>query len=209
MERVERGSIWVALLVASLPAILLPPPAAAKAAALPGGDAPSRIVIAQAGQGEPALLVEGQVFRADGKTPAAGIVLYVYHTDRAGRYGARPGEPPRFRGWVRTDGEGRYTYRTIRPAPYPGQHIPAHVHVQMWGDGAPPQWGTELLFADDPLVPAAERHKSAGLGHFAYVCSPRRDARGVERCRHDLRLKTTGDRFEPSTRHGFSAAVGR
>jgi protocatechuate 3,4-dioxygenase beta subunit len=180
--------------------------AAGKVNALPGGNAPSRIVLTQAKAGEQPLLVEGQVLRPDGKTPAAGIVLYVYQTDTTGRYSARPGDPPRLRGWVRTDTAGRYAYRTIRPGPYPGHRTPAHVHVQLWGDGAPPQWGTTLEFADDALLGRTERQESTALGRFAFVCVPRLDAQKVQHCRHDLRIKSTEDRFEPNTRHGFTVS---
>src|SRR5690606_31760104 len=141
--------------------------------------------------------------QADGRTPAAGVVLYVYHTGADGRYARRAGDPPRYRAWLRTDGEGRYEYRTIRPAPYPGGEQAAHIHTQLWGDGVPPQWGTDLLFADDRLVPAEERRRSQALGRFAYVCTPRREAGGALRCRHDLLLSRHGDRFEANTRHGL------
>ena len=168
-----------------------------------GANAPSRITIVEAGKGEQPLLVEGQVVGADGTTPAAGVVVYVYQTDSSGYYNRQRGEPPRLRGWMRTDESGHYAYRTIRPAPYPERRNAAHVHVQLWGLETPPQWGTTLEFADDPLLPAEERQKSAALGRFAFVCSPNRDAQGVERCHHDLRLKTTADSFEPNTQHGW------
>ena len=204
MQRQERGiRIGNAALLALALAASAGTSAGASGGALPGGDAPARIVVARARPGEQPLVVQGQVVRADGKTPAAGIVLYVYQTDTTGRYSDTPGAPPRLRGWVRTDASGHYEYRTIRPAPYPGGRVPAHVHTQLWGDGAPPQWGTELLFDDDPALPAAERERSKALGRFAFVCAPRRDAHGWLHCRHDLRLKTSGDRIEANSRHGL------
>ena len=72
------------------------------------------------------MYVSGCVFGPDGVTPAPGVVVYVYHTDRTGIY-AEPGAPPRLCGWIRTDRRGRYAYRSIRPAPYPGGRQPAHV----------------------------------------------------------------------------------
>jgi protocatechuate 3,4-dioxygenase beta subunit len=170
---------------------------------LPGGDAPSRLEIARPGAGEQALVVGGRVFQPDGKTPASGVVLYVYHTDASGVYARERGAPPRLRGWLRTDAEGRYEYRTIRPAPYPGGSEAAHVHTQLWGDDVPPQWGTTLLFADDPLVRPAERRRSADLGRFAFVCAPAKGPGGAQRCSHDLRLRREGDEFEAVTRHGL------
>ncbi|HEV8238472.1 MAG TPA: hypothetical protein VGS57_03810, partial [Thermoanaerobaculia bacterium] len=210
MKRDQRRVSWIAALVvaaaAAVPNTLFAGGiACAMRAGGAGANAPPRITITEAAKGEQPLLVEGQVVQADGKTPAAGVVVYVFHTDSSGHYNRERGEAPRLRGWMRTDSAGRYAYRTIRPAPYPDRPNAAHVHVQLWGESTPPQWGTTLEFADDPLLPAAEREKSAALGRFGFVCSPSRDAQGVEHCRHDLRLKTTPDEFEASSRHGWSA----
>jgi protocatechuate 3,4-dioxygenase beta subunit len=204
MEREEqRQIVWAVMVVAALVVAFGTSRAGAKGEALPGMRAPSSIVITRAQPGEQALLVEGQVVRADGRTPAAGVVLYVYQTDASGYYSRQRGAPPRLRGWMRTNAQGRYAYRTIRPAPYPQRSEPAHIHTQLWGHDAPPQWGTTLLFGDDPLLRQAERNKSAALGRFAYVCAPRLDAQGVAHCRHDLLLELEGDTFEPSTQHGL------
>jgi hypothetical protein len=46
---------------------------------------------------------------ADGVTPAAGVILYAYHTDAAGLYGRTPNADPRIQGWVRTDKAGRFS----------------------------------------------------------------------------------------------------
>ena len=175
---------------------------------VPGHLAPSRIVITQPQKGEQPLLVEGQVLQADGKTPAADVVVYVFHTDARGVYNATRGAPPRLRGWVRTDAQGRYAYRTIRPAPHPGGRDAARVHTQLWSYEVSAQWGTSLLFADDSRLPVTDRLRSAALGRFGYVCSPRRDAQGVQRCRHDLRVKERGDDFARHDRHGFNGAPG-
>ena len=213
MKRNEGRKPWIVTLLAAAAAAAVPTTlfaggiACAMRAGGAGANAPPRITIAEPAKGEQPLLVEGQVVRADGTTPAAGVVVYVFHTDSSGYYNRQRGEPPRLRGWMRTDGAGRYAYRTIRPAPYPERRNAAHVHVQLWGEETPPQWGTTLEFADDPLLPAAEREKSAALGRFGFVCSPSRDAQGVEHCRHDLRLKTTGDEFEANSRHGWTASA--
>lgn len=151
------------------------------------------------------MVVTGQVFGADGVTPAAGVILYVYQTDITGRYGPSSSRAPRLRAWIRTDAEGRYTYKSIRPEPYPGGRIAAHVHTQLWGEGVPIQWNAELLFDDDPLVSEKERAESRAAGRFAWVRSGTLDASGVLRLTHDLRLKAAGDRLEASIRHGLEA----
>jgi protocatechuate 3,4-dioxygenase beta subunit len=141
--------------------------------------------------GEP-LRVSGTVYRADGVTPAAGVILFAYHTDAAGYYARERGADPRLRGWMRTGKDGRYAFTTIRPGPYPNSRAPAHIHTELWGEGVPPQYGPELLFADDARVPEAERQKSAALGRFAFVLTPRK-TRGTWEVDWDIRLKSTGD----------------
>ena len=56
----------------------------------------------------PKLHVSGVVYKADGKTPAAGTVLYFYHTDQKGIYpeGNEKGWGKRhgyIRGWLKTN----------------------------------------------------------------------------------------------------------
>ncbi|MEX2088444.1 MAG: hypothetical protein WEB62_01690, partial [Bacteroidota bacterium] len=55
------------------------------------------------------------------KTPAAGVLLYVYQTDATGAYNNDDGswQRPRINGWFRTDKNGRYEIRTIKPGSYP------------------------------------------------------------------------------------------
>lgn len=159
------------------------------------------------GPGEPGqpLIVSGQVFRPDGVTPAEGVTLYVYQTDATGHYAPRGMRAPRIRGWMKTGAEGRYQYRTIRPAPYPERRFAAHIHTQLWGGGYEPQWNTDLLFADDALITARERAESESLGRFGFIRAPVRGADGILRSTHDLRLKSRGDRFEESILHGLEA----
>ena len=156
-----------------------------------------------AGPEEPGdrLVVTGTVFAPDGVTPAPGVFLYVYNTDSAGYYNRDRGSPPRLHGWIRTGADGRYEYRTVRPASYPGSRIPAHVHTQLWGGGYPPQAGPELNFDGDPFLKESDRERSTKLGRFAFIRPLRKDANGVWRAEHDLRLKPSGDNLS-SVPHG-------
>jgi protocatechuate 3,4-dioxygenase beta subunit len=167
----------------------------------PGAGAPSNISLVEAGEPGTPLIVTGTVFAPDGETPAPGVTLYVYQTDLTGRY-APSGRVPRLRGWMTTDAEGRYEYRTIRPASYPGTEIAAHVHTQLWGGGWPRQWNRDLLFADDPFLNARQRRESESAGRFASICDPEVDPDGTLHCVHDLRLKPEPDRFDPVADHG-------
>ena len=156
---------------------------------LPGRDAPARIVVAPADEPGERLVVRGRVFAPDGETAVEGAVLYVYQTGEDGRYAPPGRRAPRLRGWVRTDGEGRYEYETIRPGSYPGREIPAHIHAVLWGAGYPPQWGGDVLFEDDPLLGAGERRESREAGRFAHVCTPDTMEDGTLLCTRNYRLK--------------------
>ena len=157
-----------------------------------------------AGPEEPGdrMAVTGTVFAPDGVTPAPGVFLYAYNTDASGHYNRERGEPPRLRGWMKTGPDGRYEYRTIRPASYPGSRIPAHVHTQLWGGGYQPQSGPELNFEGDPFLKDAEKEHSAKLGRFGFIRHARKDATGVWRVEQDIRLKPSGDPLSQIT-HGI------
>lgn len=143
--------------------------------------------------GDP-LIVTGTVFKPDGKTPAPGVLIYVYHTDHTGHYsrGSGNGNGPRhgkLRGWMLTGADGKYEFRTVRAAPYPGRTAEAHIHVTLTADGFPEHWTDEFLFHGDPLIPARIQAKSDGLGKFAFVMKLHKGDDGVWHGHRDLRLE--------------------
>jgi protocatechuate 3,4-dioxygenase beta subunit len=76
----------------------------------------SRVQVASNDEPAEALIVSGQVFAPDGRTPVPGIVVYAYNTDSQGYYGENKAEyPPRLFGWTKTDDSGRFELRTIGP----------------------------------------------------------------------------------------------
>lgn len=133
--------------------------------------------------GEP-MRIEGTVFDAHGK-PAAGVIVYAYHTDAHGIYPPNPAERGqagrrhgRLRGWARTDEKGRYRFDTIRPAGYPGTGIPAHVHMHVIEVGRCTYYIDDILFEDDPRLTAdARTQPSKGRGGNGIV-KPSRDDGG-------------------------------
>jgi len=144
-------------------------------------------VIPEPGEpGEP-LIVEGTIFEPDGVTPASGVGFFVYHTDATGHYNAWDDESdPRLHGWLRTDDRGRYEFRTIRPAPYAHQKIPAHIHGSYWSASCPEHWIDDYFFADDTLL--SPEMRATASKPFAQVVDVRRDGAGVWHARRDIRL---------------------
>ncbi|HEV2860467.1 MAG TPA: hypothetical protein VGX48_05620 [Pyrinomonadaceae bacterium] len=127
------------------------------------GEVASRTRIAPEGEpGEP-LEIAGRILRADAKTPAPGVVLYVYHTDARGYYTPAPGAEGwprrhgRLRGWVKSGARGEYAFRTIRPASYPDSTNPQHIHPVVKEPGLNEYWIDEFVFDDDPLLTPRQR----------------------------------------------------
>ncbi|HEY5610919.1 MAG TPA: intradiol ring-cleavage dioxygenase [Thermoanaerobaculia bacterium] len=144
-----------------------------------------------AGSGEPGerLELEGIVYRSDGKTPAANVVVFAYHTNAAGVY---PGRTERsrhgaLRGWLRTGDRGRYAISTIRPGTYPTRSDPAHIHVTVAPPGVAEYWIDEIIFDDDPLVTKAYRARLRNIGGSGIV-HVTRDKDGVWRGRRKIML---------------------
>lgn len=120
--------------------------------------------------GKKPLGINGIVYKADGKTPAPGVILYIYHTDESGHYPTKGNESGwgkrhgYIRGWMRTDEKGTYKFVTLRPAPYPGRLDPAHIHITVKEPGLPEYYIDEYVFADDPLLTADKRQKLENRG---------------------------------------------
>ena len=146
--------------------------------------------------GEPGtpLAVSGVVYRPDGRTPAAGVLVYAYHTNAAGIYptgGNGTGHARRhgrLRGWIRTDSAGRYAFATIRPAPYPRGAEPAHIHFTVTPPGGEERWVDAVEFDDDPLMTTAIRAQRQRLGGSAIV-RVTRDSDGVQRATRNIVLE--------------------
>ncbi len=76
--------------------------------------------------------------------PVAGAVVDLWHADEKGNY---DNSGSRYRGHVLTDEQGRYQFRTIVPALYPGRT--RHYHVKVIKDGRP-LLTTQLYFPNEP-----------------------------------------------------------
>lgn len=127
------------------------------------------------------LKVTGTVYQGDGKTPAADVILYVYHTNQDGIYAPaadaegwarRHGA---IRGWMKTNARGEYTFYTLRPGAYPNGAEPEHIHITILEPDGAYYWLGSYHFADDPLLTERERNPrtprggSSGLLHLRRV----------------------------------------
>jgi protocatechuate 3,4-dioxygenase beta subunit len=107
----------------------------------------------------------GTVFQPDGKTPAAGVILYIHHTDRSGAYpkpaNARGWEQHHgyLRGWVKTDASGQYAFFTFRPGAYPDGSEAAHIHLFVKEPDKNEYYLDDFLFDDDPRLSNERRRK--------------------------------------------------
>nr|WP_293839792.1 hypothetical protein [uncultured Arsenicibacter sp.] len=152
----------------------------------------------------------GTVFLSDGVTPAAGVLLYAYHTNAAGRYPKHGSEDKRsyawwhgyLRGWLRTDAKGRYEISTIKPGMYPTRDAPAHIHAIV---KAPMQhsayWISDFVFQGDPQLTDSYWYKleqREGLVRYGGVALQKgRD--GVAEGHRDLVLHAAYDRDSRSS----------
>jgi protocatechuate 3,4-dioxygenase beta subunit len=148
-----------------------------------------------AGPGEPGdrLIARGTVRGLDGR-PAEGVVIYAYHTNDQGLYAGGSAESEwsrrhgRLRGWVKTGADGRYRFETIKPAPYPGQTMPAHLHFTVAEPGRKPYWIDDVVFAGEMGVTDAYRERMTEQGGDGIVTLSR-SADGVWQAERDIWLE--------------------
>jgi protocatechuate 3,4-dioxygenase beta subunit len=117
------------------------------------------------------LTVIGTVANKQGH-PVADALVYAYHTSAKGWYSDRAphfsGDSADFGharlfGYVRTDAEGRFVLRTIRPGGYPRSTLPEHIHVEVFvGDAS--VLVSEVLFDDDARLVGETRDRSIKEG---------------------------------------------
>lgn len=121
-------------------------------------------------KGQP-LVIAGKAVKADGVTPAPGVIIYYWQTDNNGYYSPRPGLDERvkhhghIRGWMKSDANGNFSLYTVRPAPYPGEDMPAHIHLSIKEpDISNEYYVDELVFDDDAFLTAEKRSRLENRG---------------------------------------------
>jgi protocatechuate 3,4-dioxygenase beta subunit len=138
--------------------------------------------------GEP-LSISGTISQPDGK-PAEGIVLFIYHTDATGYYNEKDdASHPRLKGWMKTGPNGRYEFRTIKPAPYPHRTTPAHIHAHIYGAQYSERSIEDYWFEGDPFITTKEFARRKETGAIPAVVTLKRNGDGVWRGVRDITLK--------------------
>lgn len=110
------------------------------------------------------IFVHGRVLDEDGR-PVRNALVEVWQANAAGRYrhkvdGHDAPLDPNFSGAGRTltDESGYYSFKTIKPGPYPWANHhnawrPAHIHFSLFGAGILSRLVTQMYFPGDPLQP--------------------------------------------------------
>jgi protocatechuate 3,4-dioxygenase beta subunit len=125
-------------------------------------DAPSTGRVASPGEPGDRLTVDGVVVTTDG-SPVRDASIYVYQTDAEGYYGVKPvsdNRNPRLKLFLRSAGNGTWSFDTIRPGSYPGSRVPAHIHFEVSAPRFAPRI-FEIVFEGDPFITEGMRSNPA------------------------------------------------
>jgi len=121
------------------------------------------------------MLVQGTVYKLDGTTLAEDIIIYYHHTDNKGLYSVSANQDEKskrhghIRGWVKTDRNGNFKIYTIKPAPYPGRTLPAHIHLTIKEPNINEYYIDEINFDDDPILTEEMRRNRENRGGSGIV----------------------------------------
>lgn len=138
-----------------------------------------------------AICISGTVFQPDGKTPAPNVLIYFYHTDSTGYYGRRvSGEPlhGHFRGWLLTGDNGKYSFISIKPAPYPNRSDAAHIHMTLTGTNFREDSIDAILFEGDKFITQRERSAAGRKGGFNPILTLTKGEGGLLYGTRDIQL---------------------
>ncbi|MGB0506087.1 MAG: protocatechuate 3,4-dioxygenase subunit beta [Pikeienuella sp.] len=131
------------------------------------GELDNDLILNYAKPGEMAIgqriIVHGRILDENGRG-VPGVLLEFWQANAGGRYrhkkeGYIAALDPNFGGCGRTitDENGGYSFRTIKPGPYPWPNRvndwrPAHIHFSLFGGGFAQRLITQMYFEGDPLI---------------------------------------------------------
>jgi protocatechuate 3,4-dioxygenase beta subunit len=143
------------------------------------GDKDHDLIINYASTGKSAIgeriVVRGKVLDESGK-PVSNALIEVWQANAGGRYRHKNDSylaplDPNFGGCGRclTDSDGNYSFRTIKPGPYPWPNggndwRPAHIHFSIFGQAFAQRLITQMYFEGDPHVGICPIVQSIGDG---------------------------------------------
>jgi protocatechuate 3,4-dioxygenase beta subunit len=143
------------------------------------GDTDHDLIINYASTGKSAIgeriVVRGKVLDESGK-PVPNALIEVWQANAGGRYRHKNDSylaplDPNFGGCGRclTDSDGNYSFRTIKPGPYPWPNggndwRPAHIHFSIFGQAFAQRLITQMYFEGDPHVGICPIVQSIGDG---------------------------------------------
>jgi protocatechuate 3,4-dioxygenase beta subunit len=185
-----KGPIVASATVFTVVMFFVPMHAAAQTSTVAPADAPSRAVVPPTGEPGTPIVIFGTVSDASG-TPLRGASVYVYQTDARGYYdpsNPRASDRPRLKAYMRTDAQGRYEFRTIRPGSYPGTNNPGHVHYHVVAPGYRERV-FEIVFEGDSLIPPQWRAQAKSEDSGVAIVALARDAAGPLRGAQNVRLQ--------------------
>jgi len=104
------------------------------------------------------MYMQGRVLKPDG-SPVPNAKIELWQANAAGKYSHKGDKhdlplDPNFEGYgnQRTDGQGRYSFITIRPGSYPLSTARRAAHIHLDVQGADDRLITQMYFKDDPLL---------------------------------------------------------
>lgn len=109
------------------------------------------------------IIVHGKVIDENGK-PVPNTLVEVWQANAGGRYRHKNDNyqaplDPNFGGCGRcvTDAQGNYSFRTVKPGPYPWPNgvndwRPAHIHFSIFGSGFSQRLISQMYFEGDPHI---------------------------------------------------------
>lgn len=131
------------------------------------GEHDADLIVNYASSGESAIgeriVVHGHLLDETGR-PVPHALIEVWQANAGGRYrhrndGYQAPLDPNFGGCGRclSDDQGYYSFRTVRPGPYPWPNggndwRPAHIHFSIFGSGFAQRLITQMYFEGDPHI---------------------------------------------------------